>query len=561
MKTFKIGLCMAGAVSAGAYTAGVIDYLMEALDDWEKRKAAGEANVPNHQVEIPVIGGASAGGITGFLLASQLQRAFKPLKTLNGDLKGEHPENLFYHTWVDLTKDDILKRLLNTDDLKKGEINSLLNAVFIEEVAQRALTAQSQNLINRPYFSAVVKLFATLTNSNGFEYKIYFEEDDHQQGSYRMKQHADTVTFAVNQTEYKGDGWIPLDFVSGKNLKVAREAAMSTAAFPIGLKARTITREKKHVLDNVWLQPFFDKNITEELNAPYKNLNIDGGTINNEPFEKVRELLNKITGENEEKFNEHNTFESTMLMIDPFPGDEENPTTDQSPPSSTNPLNTDLRILIPSILSTLLNQLRAKTTELKNAMDKTKAGAYLIAPCRFEQQNGNEIRIRGAKALASGALGGFSGFLKKEFRIHDFFLGRANCERFLREHFTLPEGCENPIFIDGYQNVSNPDHFKNSKGELQIIPIFTHEKNDGMYMPDFGNGKNWPSVPKGHFDSYGNAVKKRATLIIKTLTANSGFWIKVYRNLGLFAGSGALKKAIVNSIEEKLKCHQLIEKS
>ena len=30
--TVHIGLCMAGAVSAGAYTAGMIDYLIEALE-------------------------------------------------------------------------------------------------------------------------------------------------------------------------------------------------------------------------------------------------------------------------------------------------------------------------------------------------------------------------------------------------------------------------------------------------------------------------------------------------------------------------------------------------
>ena len=33
---FEIGLCMAGAVSAGAYTAGVMDYLIETLDKWEQ---------------------------------------------------------------------------------------------------------------------------------------------------------------------------------------------------------------------------------------------------------------------------------------------------------------------------------------------------------------------------------------------------------------------------------------------------------------------------------------------------------------------------------------------
>ena len=35
---FEIGLVMAGAVSAGAYTAGVMDYLLEVLETWQKEK-------------------------------------------------------------------------------------------------------------------------------------------------------------------------------------------------------------------------------------------------------------------------------------------------------------------------------------------------------------------------------------------------------------------------------------------------------------------------------------------------------------------------------------------
>ncbi len=37
-KTLHLGICMAGAISAGAYTAGVIDYLLESLENWEKAK-------------------------------------------------------------------------------------------------------------------------------------------------------------------------------------------------------------------------------------------------------------------------------------------------------------------------------------------------------------------------------------------------------------------------------------------------------------------------------------------------------------------------------------------
>ena len=35
---FHLGITMAGAVSAGCYTGGVMDYLFELLDLWEKAK-------------------------------------------------------------------------------------------------------------------------------------------------------------------------------------------------------------------------------------------------------------------------------------------------------------------------------------------------------------------------------------------------------------------------------------------------------------------------------------------------------------------------------------------
>ncbi len=37
-KTFHLAITMAGAISAGAYTAGVMDYLLEALDNWAEMK-------------------------------------------------------------------------------------------------------------------------------------------------------------------------------------------------------------------------------------------------------------------------------------------------------------------------------------------------------------------------------------------------------------------------------------------------------------------------------------------------------------------------------------------
>ena len=70
---FYLGLNMSGTVSAGAYTAGVIDFLVEAMDAWcaererQKQRFGDNYNawtIPPHEVELAVMAGASGGGIT-----------------------------------------------------------------------------------------------------------------------------------------------------------------------------------------------------------------------------------------------------------------------------------------------------------------------------------------------------------------------------------------------------------------------------------------------------------------------------------------------------------------
>ncbi|MDQ6814176.1 MAG: hypothetical protein M3040_10590, partial [Bacteroidota bacterium] len=162
--SFYIGLCMAGAVSAGAYTAGVMDYLLEALEDWQRRKDASEANTPSHKVVIPVIGGASAGGMTGIITASAINNRMVHITAPSCDFK-EHPENKLYHCWVDLLKDDMFPMLLETSDIKKKNITSLLNSTFIDKLAKKVLQVDKENWLPTPSFlSSNLKIFTTLTN-------------------------------------------------------------------------------------------------------------------------------------------------------------------------------------------------------------------------------------------------------------------------------------------------------------------------------------------------------------------------------------------------------------
>src|ERR1700756_2958589 len=84
-RPFYLGLNMPGTVSAGAYTAGVIDFLIEAMDAWyaERDRQTQQFGsdyekwtIPPHQLELSVMAGASGGGITAALTAAALNGEF-----------------------------------------------------------------------------------------------------------------------------------------------------------------------------------------------------------------------------------------------------------------------------------------------------------------------------------------------------------------------------------------------------------------------------------------------------------------------------------------------------
>src|SRR5690606_37376338 len=142
---------------------------------------------------------------------------------------------------------------------------------------------------------------------------------------YNMSVHNDYACFEVfdNVTTKKSDkGWIPLNFHTEENLPTARDAAMATGAFPLGLKPRMLERDAKHVVEIPWLRSYF-KALDTVPTQKIKTLNVDGGMINNEPFEKVRELLDNITTskhsidkeELSQMNSNYNTSENTVLMV------------------------------------------------------------------------------------------------------------------------------------------------------------------------------------------------------------------------------------------------------
>jgi predicted acylesterase/phospholipase RssA len=552
--TFYVGLCMAGAVSAGAYTAGVMDYLLEALTEWEKRR--GQPGVPTHKVQIPVMGGASAGGMTSVMAATALNNPLPPIDKPSDDLLAEHPENKLYHSWVDLTAPDMFSLMLDTSDVKAGNVISGLNSTFIGPIATRVVSAdttQWQPL--PPFIKPGLKIFTTLTNLQGFPYIIPFNDQDPKNAQkYNMTVHNDYACFELTEDDITGpnDGWMPLNLKTKLNTDVAAAAAMATGAFPVGLESRLITRDAQYVNANPWLKGYLQQ-------APlpagsYQTLNVDGGLINNEPFEKVRDVLVGITNETPDDYNNFSKFGSTVLMIEPFP------TTPAQPIS----LSQDLSNVISCTLSSMLSQMRAKPLNITSALDAACAGQYLITPSRIVPGiNGAPTAVlAGELAMACGALSGFSGFMNKEFRVHDYFLGRYNCKIFLRDYFTVPAANvnDNPIFKNGYAN-ADVDQFKSTKdGSYQIIPVFADATDYTFPVFKFNSGSNWPVVQDSDIDKFSSGLKARIQAIMLNVSAFGWFtksllWVgaKVVLN-GMLAGK------IINTIKEDLQAWQLLPK-
>lgn len=521
--TFHIGLCMAGAVSAGAYTAGVVDYLLTALDRWEQHR--GEAGVPTHRVKLSIIGGASAGGMTGFLTAAAMNQRKK---------------DLLFKTWVTMKGNHMMVPLLDCADLNhSGYFQSFLNGNFANELATEAFAYSSHHWNKTPaYIHPQLKVFATLTNLEGFPYSISFNTDLAKQ-DHTMFVHYDYACFQFGQPKPKQDGWIPVDLKTGLNATMIRDAALATGAFPLGLPPRSLQRPMDAILANKWInQSGF---ALHQDQSYYQSVHVDGGLMNNEPFEKVRELLNELVWEETNQvnqYNQFNQFRSTILMVDPFPGS-------LIAPFPNQPSVLDVATYS---LNAMMQQMKAKPAPIADVISKNKAGQFLIAPVRYSS-NPLNTRIEGAKAIACGALNGFSGFICQDFRAHDYALGQYNCEQFLRNHFTIPINSltTHPIFSLGYKGIDLAPYQSSRSPAVQIIPVMGKQQKP----------REWPILNQDPIQSQKPAIQKRIAALSKSIPLKGISKHLFYISGQLFLNRWATQKTHQFMLKE-LKQHGLI---
>lgn len=454
-KTFEIALTMAGAVSAGAYTAGVLDFLVEALDEWDKVR--GNAGVPQHQVKIAAMSGASAGSVVAAVLATCLHRRFE-----HGPVAG----NPLYQIWVNGVD---MRDLLGQTDFRAGDhIPSLFDAKVLDRVAASALTTWPARWckeppgIQRNWLGSVdglpLKLIFAQTNLSGVPFWAGMNG-----GRHGMTLHADHIRFVLNPTtgyRLREDEYALSAADLGKpeihtDWAHFIQHALGSSAFPLGLAHRDLRRRRQDYFfrylpsncpeEAIRLKPDWDAGPSS--GRDYRYLCSDGGATNNEPFMFAHHELAGLNGNNP---RDGQTACRAVIMIDPFP----------DPPNYKVPTGDEdvLHILLP-LLNAMKDQCRFNANELMLADDENIYSRFLIAPTSSAGlRHGKPDKSR---PLASGGLAGFSGFVDREYRNHDFMLGRYNCQRFLQKHLSVVPG--NP-YVEGQTTANN--------GEVPIIPLY-----------------------------------------------------------------------------------------
>ncbi|HYF66924.1 MAG TPA: patatin-like phospholipase family protein [Ohtaekwangia sp.] len=539
---FEIGLVMAGAVSAGAYTAGVIDYLLDALDAWHYAQKNNPA-IPQHQVCIRVMSGASAGGMTLAIAAIEILR------------RANHPEamrqkgyqSLMYQAWV--KKIDI-REMLNTNDLKNNEpLRSLLDATVIDHLANEVIDSERIPPFKQlPYISPELKLYLTLSNLRGLPYEFKMKGESGL--PYGMMDHSDYQYVELKADIPKSD-WIKL-----------RHAAVATGAFPVGLASRLIQRDMHEYKTRVYKDGRDVSGlmkVEDSKNHTYNFVAVDGGALNNEPIELARSTWERATDEEKARIKTYDDFKEVrrlmdiraqavphaLVMIDPFPNTVE-------PGKNATDDDTALINTIGPIIGALMNQSLFKTEELFRAADRHTNDRFLIAPVRYTNTD-----TLADHAIACGFFAGFGGFLAEEFREHDYLLGRRNCQRFLERYFVLPKKKAIELgwpIVESYVIEDPHEEDPELKLKYPVIPVIK-----GSYAgAEQGKENPWPVYRKIRSHDFKTGLNKRVPAVIEKafpLGWLSSVWISLL--IG-FAGTVTIAGEYLKTVQVMCDCNAWI---
>ncbi len=562
---FYLGLNMSGTVSAGAYTAGVMDFLIEALDAWyaerEKQKAAhgdrfDEWTIPPHELQLAVLTGASGGGITAALAAAALSQKLDYVREQSPT--PDPASNALFASWV--SRIDLQPLLGHADlDADTSNVASLLDSTVIRDIARDALTIRQPLPNKREWVKDGLKVVLTLTNLAGTPYAVELQTDP---DSARALYHADRRQFEVLWTAAPTGGeTVPLHGDGSGRWNELGKAAIATSAFPLVLAPQTLDRTAGEYNQRQWqvIEPLPEcapNGLQEESkpmpptwglpdSAGLQTLNVDGGVTNNSPFDCARLELAALIPPNPSGHNVRDPREAdrAVVSIAPLAGEV-------AKGLPAFPAR-DLKSLLLTLLGVLINQSRVQGENIKLTADPQAATRWVISPTGSA---GNP------EPLAGALLDAFGAFFARVFREHDYQLGRRNCQQFLRKYFGVP--WDNVVmrpYALSPQATARLDQdfgFTAEDGGTRLFPLIPLMPE---VQPEVTVTRN--TIDPSQVENLCSAAVDRLKLVSKRLVAQSdgGFGLKLGLDAAWLLVGGKLDKALTDYASGVLKANGFVK--
>lgn len=395
----KLAIAISGAVSLGSYEAGVMYEVLEAIAIHNENLADDDPN----RIEIDVITGASAGGMTAGILAQKL--------LCEGEkLRGAYT-NPLYESWVQEV--DIGKLLVQNREEYKF---SLLSSKVVESIGEKYIKNFPTIAQPHPSAASTIHVGIAMSNLNGWDYIVRPLNKDGD-GEFIYTRYKDRFVCQLSHVDnnialseislsHKEDvdggdidKWVKMHPTNWQKL---RECSLSSGAFPFAFEAKKITRcPGKGEFSN-----------REGNTYTYT----DGGVFENEPLGLAKKLAEWIDAKAKDE-------ESKRFYLYVAPGNK-NSTANSN---FGRDEQVDLWTTLKSLISAIFHQARFQDWIIKD-LDSQSPIFQITVP---------------DKELIGELLFAFAGFLDIRFRHFDYNIGResarAALEKFSKEPTNNPK--------------------------------------------------------------------------------------------------------------------------
>lgn len=269
--TQKLAIAISGAVSLGSYEAGVMYEIIEAI----AKHNEDENTMEDEKIEIDVITGASAGGMTASILAQKLLFAANELRNSN--------TNALFRAWVEDVDLELLFKTYSGDDPNK----SIFSSALIAEIGERHLLHRYHpnnppTIQRHPAAATEIRLGIAMSNLNGFDYQTPLTNLSNSTNpgnlnrSFVYTQHKDRAVYTLNSESDDKDLWAEIEL-----------RARSSGAFPFAFRVLPVSRNKD---EEVFEGSLFRNGQVQQRTFAYT----DGGVFENEPLGMAKKLVNQV---------------------------------------------------------------------------------------------------------------------------------------------------------------------------------------------------------------------------------------------------------------------------